>query len=154
MAKPNPIAYLNDAGNAVIKIDNTTSVDYNNKRNSVSPTLPRPSVRLNSRSLVGADRDARLLPRRLRLRLRRRAPALRVRRLARVLDERPELAAGRRDRHHGAGQPRAREPDDAPHRVRVHAGERGAAARQDGRDGLLRGGELRDGVQRRGGTAE
>nr|VWP01679.1 Cell cycle regulatory protein [Ganoderma boninense] len=35
MAKPNPIAYLNDAGNAVIKVDNTSSVDYNNKRNSV-----------------------------------------------------------------------------------------------------------------------
>ena len=162
MAKPNPIAYMNDAGNAIIKIDNTTSVDYNNKRNSVSFFPPHlswhqglvPMLHYSLAHPTGPDRDARLLPRRLALRLRRRAPPLRVRRLARVLDQRPELAAGRRDRHHGAGQPRAREPDDPPHLRGVHAGERRAAARQDGRDGLLRGPGRGDGVQRRGGAAE
>ena len=94
MAKPNPIAYMNDAGNAIIKIDNTTSVNYDNKRNSVSlfrPHLPRhhslkPVLHYSLARPTGPDRDARLLPRRLALRLRRRAPPLRVRRLARVLD--------------------------------------------------------------------
>ena len=58
MAKPNPIAYLNDAGNAVIKIDNTTSVDYENKRNSVSPSLPVPRLSsLTSASLALSGRS-------------------------------------------------------------------------------------------------
>jgi hypothetical protein len=33
------LAYVNDAGNAVIKVDNTTFVPYNIKRNSVSTLL-------------------------------------------------------------------------------------------------------------------
>lgn len=37
-ATSNPLTYINAAGNAVIKVDNTTTVPYNEKRNSVRLT--------------------------------------------------------------------------------------------------------------------
>ncbi|KIM25375.1 glycoside hydrolase family 16 protein [Serendipita vermifera MAFF 305830] len=37
-APANPLTYINPAGNAVIKVDNTTTVPYNEKRNSVRLT--------------------------------------------------------------------------------------------------------------------
>ncbi len=35
-ATANRLAYVNSAGHAIIKVDNTTTVPYNIKRNSVS----------------------------------------------------------------------------------------------------------------------
>lgn len=45
-ASASQLAYVNSAGNAIIKVDNTTFVPYNEKRNSVSTPFSssRPEV--------------------------------------------------------------------------------------------------------------
>lgn len=58
------LAYVNDAGNVIIKVDNTSVVPYNEKRNTVkittedtvsSPSQPRPAPFRLGRGEVAAE---------------------------------------------------------------------------------------------------
>ena len=57
-ATQSKLAYVDDAGHAIIKVDNTTFVPYNYKRDSVSsPSFPL-SARLRHRSVADRSREA------------------------------------------------------------------------------------------------
>ena len=57
-ATQSKLAYVDDAGHAIIKVDNTTFVSYNYKRDSVSsPSFPL-TARLRHRSVADCSREA------------------------------------------------------------------------------------------------
>lgn len=92
------LAYINAAGNAILKVDDTSTVATGQKRNSVSAA--RFACPPHSPAPPGPDNLTRHLLRRLAHPYRPRPPALRLLRLARVLDDRPHVAGRRRDRRH------------------------------------------------------
>ena len=53
-ATQDKLAYVNDNGAAIIKVDNTTFVPWNEKRNSVSAS---PAKRVRGRVIIEASSD-------------------------------------------------------------------------------------------------
>lgn len=97
------LAYVNDAGHAIIRVDNTTNVLPNDKRNTVSAFLVNYLLVTHNKS--GPHYDFRSLRLGKFIHHRRPTHPLRLLRMARILDKRHNMARRRRNRHHREYQP-------------------------------------------------